>query len=102
AVPPPAPAAAPPAAAPVAAAPPLENLPLYWQLPLNIRKDLPALKLSMHVYSPTPDQRFVILNGNRQKEGDDLGADVRLTEIRVDGAVLEFHGQRFLVPRGGS
>ncbi|MDC8014064.1 general secretion pathway protein GspB [Tahibacter soli] len=106
-----APAAAPPAApapaagAPVAAAPPappLEQLPLYWQLPLNIRKDLPALKLSMHVYSPTPEQRFVVLNGNRQKEGDDLGADVRLTEIRVDGAVLEFHGQRFLVPRGGT
>ncbi|HVJ61596.1 MAG TPA: general secretion pathway protein GspB [Tahibacter sp.] len=97
--------AAPAAAAPVAGvlpAPPAENLPLYWQLPLNIRKDLPALKLSMHVYSATPDQRFIILNGNRQKEGDDLGADVRLTEIRADGAVLEFHGQRFLVPRGGS
>ncbi len=27
----------------------------------------------------TPDQRFIHLNGNRQKEGDDLGADVRLT-----------------------
>ena len=106
AAPPPAVAVPPPAAAPVATAPApapsLENLPLYWQLPLNVRKDLPALKLSMHVYSPTPDQRFVILNGNRQKEGDDLGADVRLTEIRVDGAVLEYHGQRFLVPRGGS
>lgn len=102
----PPPAAVPPAAAqPVAQAPQqpaLEQLPLFWQLPLNVRKDLPALKLSMHVYSPTPAQRFVILNGNRQKEGDDLGADVRLNEIRVDGAVLEFHGQRFLVPRGGS
>lgn len=99
----PAPATAVPAAStPVAAAPSLESLPLYWQLPLNVRKDLPALKLSMHVYSPTPDQRFIVLNGNRQKEGDDLGADVRLTEIRVDGAVLEFHGQRFLVPRGGT
>jgi general secretion pathway protein B len=113
-MPPPAQPAAQPAAAvappapsqPVAAAQPpapsLENLPLYWQLPLNIRKDLPALKLSMHVYNEAPDKRFVILNGNRQKEGDDLGADVRLAEIRVDGAVLEFHGQRFLVPRGGS
>ena len=99
---PPAAVATPPASAAAPPPPPAENLPLYWQLPLNIRKDLPALKLSMHVYSPTPDQRFIILNGNRQKEGDDLGADVRLAEIRIDGAVLEFHGQRFLVPRGGS
>ena len=74
---------------------------MQWQLPLTIRKDLPELKLTMHVYSQQPAQRFVVLNGNRQVEGDDLGADVKLSEIRIDGAVLEFHGQRFLVPRGG-
>ncbi|HSX62216.1 MAG TPA: general secretion pathway protein GspB [Tahibacter sp.] len=103
--PPVAAAAAPPpatgAAAPPAA-PALEQLPAYWQLPYNVRKELPELKLSMHVYSATPAQRFVVLNGNRQVEGDELGGDVRVTEIRTDGVVLTYHGQRFLVPRGGS
>lgn len=92
----PAPAAAPPAAAPV------EQLPAYWQLPYNVRKELPELKLSMHVYSATPAQRFVVLNGNRQVEGDELGGEVSIAEIRSDGVVLIYHGQRFLVPRSGS
>lgn len=110
--PPPKPAAAPPVAAPPAAegqpaaapaaAPALEQLPAYWQLPYNVRKELPELKMSMHVYSATPAQRFVVLNGNRQVEGDELGGDVRVAEIRSDGVVLTYHGQRFLVPRGGS
>lgn len=94
---------APPPAAPAAPAPAaLEQLPAYWQLPYNVRKELPELKMSMHVYSATPAQRFVVLNGNRQVEGDELGGDVRIAEIRTDGVVLTFHGQRFLVPRGGS
>jgi general secretion pathway protein B len=101
----------PPANAPVATAtpsaatppaPPLEQLPVYWQLPYNVRKELPELKMSMHVYSATPAQRFVVLNGNRQVEGDELGGDVRVSEIRKDGVVLIFQGQRFIVPRGGS
>lgn len=94
-------AAAPPTATP-AETPPLEQLPVYWQLPYNVRKELPDLKMSMHVYSETPTQRFVVLNGNRQVEGDELGGDVRVSEIRKDGVVLVFRGQRFIVPRGGS
>lgn len=96
------PANAPVTAAAPSAAPPLEQLPVYWQLPYNVRKELPELKMSMHVYSATPAQRFVVLNGNRQVEGDELGGDVRVSEIRKDGVVLIFQGQRFIVPRGGS
>ncbi|UXI68630.1 general secretion pathway protein GspB [Tahibacter amnicola] len=91
-----------PAAANPPAAAPLESLPMYWQLPFDVRRELPELKLSMHVYSATPAQRFVVVNGVRQVEGDSFGTDVKLVEIRSDGAVLEFHGQRFLLPRGGS
>jgi general secretion pathway protein B len=111
------PVAAPPAATPPAAAAtaanrqppslpndtsPLEALPAFWELPYNVRKELPELKLSMHVYSATPAKRFVVLNGNRQVEGDELGGDVRLTEIRTDGVVLTYQSQRFLLPRGGN
>lgn len=99
----PPPVAAPPVAAAAAPpAPPLEQLPVHWQLPYNVRKELPELKLSMHVYSVTPGQRFVVLNGNRQVEGDEIGGDVHVAEIRTDGVVLTYHGQRFLIPRGGS
>ncbi|GMV28039.1 MAG: hypothetical protein AMXMBFR59_01640 [Rhodanobacteraceae bacterium] len=91
-----------PSPATLPASPALEQLPVYWQLPYNVRKELPELKMSMHVYSATPAQRFVVLNGNRQVEGDELGGDVHVSEIRSDGVVLTYHGQRFIVPRGGS
>ena len=72
-----------------------------WELPYSTRKDLPAIELSMHVYSSTPAQRFVVIKGDRHVEGDEIGQDLILREIRQDGLVLEFKGQRFLFPRNG-
>ena len=65
-----------------------------------MRKDLPAIKLSMHVYAPDPAQRFVILNDSRMVEGD-AQEDLGLREIRPDGVVFDFRGQRFFYPRDG-
>jgi general secretion pathway protein B len=74
--------------------------PPYYELPFSVRKDLPALKLSMHVYAPEPAQRFIILNDSRMIEGNSQD-DLALKEIRPDGAVFEFKGQRFFYPRDG-
>jgi general secretion pathway protein B len=96
--PPPA-AAAPPktaAPAPVAAA-----LPTVWDLPYSTRKDIPAIDLSMHVYSADPKERFAVIKGERHAEGDDLGNDLVLREIRQDGLVLEYKGTKFFFPRTG-
>ncbi len=92
----PAPARAPPAAAPATAA-----LPTIWELPFSTRKDIPALDLSMHVYSSNPKERFVVIKGERHTEGDEIAADLTLREIRQDGVVLEFKGQKFFFPRNG-
>jgi general secretion pathway protein B len=76
-------------------------LPTVWDLPYATRKDLPDLSLTMHVYADDPHQRFVVIKGDRHVEGDDLGSGVTLREIRADGMVLEFKGQRFVYPRDG-
>jgi general secretion pathway protein B len=55
----------------------------------------------MHVYAADPKQRFVILDGTRMVEGDATTDAVTLREIRPDGVVLEFQGQRFFFPRDG-
>jgi general secretion pathway protein B len=70
-------------------------------MPYAVRKDLPALALTMHVYSSVPAERFVVVEGERHVEGDDLGDGVTLREIRGDGIVLDFKGQRFVYPRDG-
>jgi general secretion pathway protein B len=80
---------------------PDEVLPLHWQLSVETRTRLPALKLSMHVYADDPAGRFVILDGKRRVEGDPIDQGLRLEAIRRDGVVLSYNGQRFLVARAG-
>jgi general secretion pathway protein B len=72
----------------------------YNELAFSVRKDLPTIKLSMHVFATDPTQRFVILNDSRMVEGDTQD-DLSVREIRPDGVVFEFRGQRFFYPRDG-
>lgn len=55
------------------------------------RKQLPPLKLSMHVWHDTASQRFVILDGQRLREGDVIG-EVVVERITRDGATLSWRG----------
>ncbi|MBX3691285.1 MAG: general secretion pathway protein GspB [Luteimonas sp.] len=90
-------------ATPAVTAPPAATgspIPLLWELPYAQRRDIPELKVSMHVYASEPANRFVIINGERRTEGEDFDG-VRLVEIRNDGIILERQGVRFLYPRGG-
>ena len=99
AVPPTKPAPAMPAPA-AAAEVPADSMKLMWELPLAMRSKLPELKLSMHVFAADPAQRFVIINGERSAEGDEVEG-MKLIEIRKDGVVFDYEGERFLYPRGG-
>jgi len=96
----PAPAIAP---APVAAAPaPAANdVPTVDEMPADVRGALPALPITMQVYSPDPKRRFAIIEGTRVTEGESVRG-VTVVEIRPSGLVLEFHGRRMLMPRPGS
>ena len=73
----------------------------YYALAFAVRKTLPQLKLSMHVYTADPKQRFVILNDTRMIEGDATPDGITLSQIRPDGVILEFKGQSFFFPRDG-
>jgi len=97
------PAAAPnaPPGAPAPAAPATSNLPMYYELPYDVRRDLPALVISMHVFAAAPAQRFVVVDGERKSEGDTLKDGLTVREIRTDGVVFEFRGTRFFYPRPG-
>jgi len=90
----------PPATAPATTSA-AQDLPLYYELPYNVRKDLPVLTISMHVYAAAPEQRFVMIDGERKTEGETVHEGLTLREIRPDGLVLEFRGQRFFYPRPG-
>lgn len=82
--------------APASAAGPV---PMVYELPLPTRQALPPIKLTMHVYAADPAQRFVIVDGKRVNPGGPIDNDLNLIDILPDGVVLEFRGQRFMLPR---
>jgi general secretion pathway protein B len=82
---------------PLPAAPPASDQPIALaDLDPATRNQLPPLKLSMHLWNETPSGRFVILDGQRLKEGDVLG-ELVIERITRDGAVLVWRGGRLKI-----
>ena len=71
----------------------------YWELPDSIRDDVPEIKFSVLVYAKQPDDRFVLINGQRLGEGDIVQPGLEVKEIRRDGVVFSYRLYQFLVER---
>jgi general secretion pathway protein B len=124
-VPLPAPAAQPPAAAPSPvlgsdnpedyapatepAAPPLlgsrvrrgtaDGVPLYQDAAATPGTRIPQLRLDLHVFAVHPQDRFVMINMHKLREGDSLPEGVHVDRITPEGAVLSYSGSQFLLSR---
>jgi general secretion pathway protein B len=62
---------------------------------------LPAMQMSLHVYDPSPRNRYVLMNSVKLREGDSTPDGMLLHAITASGVVLEWRGQRFLLRAGG-
>jgi general secretion pathway protein B len=71
----------------------------YWELPDSIRADVPEIKFSVLVYAKQPENRFVLINGQRLTEGDNVQPGLVIEEIRRDGVIFSYRLYRFLVER---
>jgi hypothetical protein len=71
----------------------------YSQLPAEVRDQLPEFNITVLVYAERPEDRFILVNGARQREGEELQPGLRLLEIRRDGALFNYRHYRFLVSR---
>jgi general secretion pathway protein B len=69
----------------------------YWELPQGIRDSLPDLRITVLVYAESPENRFVLVGGQRLAEKDPYQEGVVLEEIRREGAVFLYRNYRFLV-----
>lgn len=75
------------------------EVPWLSSLPLSFRSNLPPLAVNIHVYSPDASRRILYINNRQALQGKKIEAGVLVVEIVRDGVVLEFHGQRFKLPR---
>lgn len=67
----------------------------YWQVPEAMREGLPDLRISVLVFAEQPQNRFVLLNGERLREGEELPNGLSLVEIRRDRAIFSYRNYRF-------
>jgi general secretion pathway protein B len=65
------------------------------ELPADARRALPPLAFGGSIYSNTPANRLLIVNGQLMHEGDSLGPGVTLEQIKPKAAVLNIGGQRY-------
>jgi general secretion pathway protein B len=64
---------------------------LLHELPPNIQQRLLPLKINVHVYATEPAQRFVLINGQRYREGMQLiDKPIKLLQIRPDDIILSY------------
>jgi general secretion pathway protein B len=74
-----------------------QRMPTVAELSPEERRQLPALKFSMHMWNEDPEQRFVILDGTRYGEGDRVGPAV-VAAIDLDGVRLDLNGRAVRLP----
>jgi len=67
----------------------------YWQVPEKMREGLPELRISVLVFAEQPHDRFLLLNGERLREGEQTSGGLLLEEIRRDRAIFNYRNYRF-------
>lgn len=65
----------------------------------EFQRNLPAMTVNIHVYSPEESQRILYINNRQYRRDDEIPGGVVVEEIVPDGVVLQFRGQRFKLPR---
>ena len=74
----------------------LDPVPLS-DLDSSIQSRLPDLAINALSYSPHPEKRFVMVNQEIVKEGEDLGNGLVVEEIKKSSVVLSFEGHLFIL-----
>lgn len=73
------------------------GLPTYEDVAGNGRA--PQLRMDLHVFSPNPADRFVMINMQRLREGEATSDGVQVDSITSEGAILSYRGERFVLHR---
>ena len=66
------------------------------QMPTWVQDGVPTLAFEMHIYS-SDGQGWVRVNGRDRYEGDYIGRELLLSEIRPQQVVLNFRGEKFIM-----
>lgn len=74
---------------------PYADVPELWRMPRGFRTRVPKFSISVHVYAPEDQHRFIIVDRKKYGEGDRLKSGVLIEAILPAGVVFELNGQKF-------
>lgn len=69
----------------------------YWQIPQSLRETMPEMRITVLVYAVNPQDRFVLINGKRLREKEEVSNGLVLEEIQRDRAIFTYRDYRFQV-----
>ena len=75
------------------------SIPLLNNMARDFQRQIPDLNINVFVYSEVPEERFVIINMVKYKNGQKLRDGPLLGEIRSDSVVLNYRGRDFRLSR---
>lgn len=78
-----------------------DDVPTLHQLPYAVRREIPQLALTLHMFSTDPERRFAIINGVRVTDGQPIEGGIDVKEIRPNGVLVRYKDTDFLLPARG-
>lgn len=72
---------------------------LLHQLDFSIRKNIPPVKLNIHIFDPNPDKRMVLINGEKYSIGDLIADVITVEDITKEGVIVKFQEYNILIPK---
>ena len=73
-------------------------VPAIREMSRETRDSLPSMEINVHSYAESPEERMVIINMKRYREGDRMVEGPTVAAITRTGAVLVHEKQRFRLP----
>ena len=68
------------------------------EMPASYREQFPVRTLDVHVYDPDPARRWIMVDGQRYREGSTLASGPQVVQIIDGGVIFEYQGARVLLP----
>lgn len=74
-----------------------EKVLTFNQLPEDVKKSLPEIKVFMHFYSAEPKDRFVQINEHTLRQGQSRPDGLKVLQINQHAAIFDYQGHRFQI-----
>ena len=72
-------------------------LPLFEELPVQVRNRIPELSFAGHAYGDDAGKRMIIINNRIVREGDLISNGLSLEQITLDGVIISYKALVFRV-----